>query len=242
MVDRAEVLLSLARLLAADQEGGTRSEKLCRAAVRLLDGRGGALSLGGSEDRVVVAATSTMARRMEELQDLLGEGPSVDAVDQARRRDTVTSGVFPAHVVFETAAYGLLGDVRIVSFPVPADGEGAVGTLTVYAGPEEWSSDRLRTGAETAALLGVMLLQEESFEEVLRGAPWQQRVLVHQATGVVMSRLHVPADDALSLLRAHAFALDADVVDLARRVVDEGDTSWLPEWPVRGHEEDESSG
>ncbi|GAA1902366.1 GAF and ANTAR domain-containing protein [Lapillicoccus jejuensis] len=227
MVERSEVLLPLLRVLAADTGGGSASERLCRAAVRLLGARGGALSLGATEDRVVVAATSTTARRMEDLQDLLGEGPSFEAFAHRRRRDTLTSSVASVHVAFETAAYGLLGDVRVLAFPFPVDDARAVGTLTVYADPAPWSRTRLEVGTRTAALLGVVLLEQESFEEMLHGTPWQHRVLVHQATGVVMTTLHVPAAESLSLLRAHAVAEDVAVVTVARGVVEDGDTAWL---------------
>lgn len=227
MVDRAEVLMSLVRALSTDRSLDPTPDRLCRAAVRVLDAEGGALSLGRSDDRVVVGATSPTARRLEELQDLLGEGPTVEALDRRRPAQTSTSGTFPAHLVFETAAHGLLGDARIVAFPVPVDGMAAVGGLTVWSDPPAWEAERMGLGAEVAGLMGVMLLQGEAFDEVLHGSPWQERVLVHQATGVVMAVLHIPATEALSLLRAHAFASGVGTVAVARSVVEDGDTSWL---------------
>jgi hypothetical protein len=46
------------------------------------------------------------------------------------------------------------------------------------------------------------------------------RFVVHQATGMVAAQLDVPVDDALLLLRAHAFASGRNVTDVARDVVD----------------------
>ena len=43
---------------------------------------------------------------------------------------------------------------------------------------------------------------------------------VHQATGIVVAQLAIAPDDALALLRAHAFAENATLDEIARVVVD----------------------
>ena len=42
---------------------------------------------------------------------------------------------------------------------------------------------------------------------------------MHQATGMVMAQVYVTPEDALALLRGHAYALGTDVGDVAERVV-----------------------
>jgi hypothetical protein len=74
-----------------------------------------------------------------------------------------------------------------------------------------------------ADAVGVALLRDP--ESVLDDAgPWSSRSTIHQATGMVMAQLHVPADDALALLKARAFAggesLAATSAAVVRRDVD----------------------
>jgi len=46
------------------------------------------------------------------------------------------------------------------------------------------------------------------------------RFVVHQASGMVAAQLSVPIDEALSLIRAHAFVVGRSVSDVARDVVE----------------------
>jgi AmiR/NasT family two-component response regulator len=48
---------------------------------------------------------------------------------------------------------------------------------------------------------------------------WSARAEVHQATGMVLVQLHMQADDALAILRAHAYAHDTTLADIAHQVV-----------------------
>ena len=48
---------------------------------------------------------------------------------------------------------------------------------------------------------------------------WNDRAEVHQATGMILAQLGVPAQDAFVRLRAHAFATRRPLADIARDVV-----------------------
>jgi len=48
---------------------------------------------------------------------------------------------------------------------------------------------------------------------------WTARDRVNQATGMVVAQLRIAPEDALALLRAHAFAHGATLVEVAGRVV-----------------------
>jgi hypothetical protein len=50
-------------------------------------------------------------------------------------------------------------------------------------------------------------------------AVWAVRSVVHQATGMLIAQLGVTPDDALAILRAHAFAQGATVESIAEQVV-----------------------
>ncbi len=43
--------------------------------------------------------------------------------------------------------------------------------------------------------------------------------LIHQATGMVMAQLSIPSDDALVVIRAHAFATGTSISDIAEAVI-----------------------
>lgn len=49
--------------------------------------------------------------------------------------------------------------------------------------------------------------------------PWPARARVHQAIGMVVAQLRLRPDDAEALLRAHAYALDTTLADIADHVV-----------------------
>jgi AmiR/NasT family two-component response regulator len=48
---------------------------------------------------------------------------------------------------------------------------------------------------------------------------WNDRAEVHQATGMILAQLGVPAQEAFVRLRAHAFATRRPLDDVARDVV-----------------------
>ena len=50
--------------------------------------------------------------------------------------------------------------------------------------------------------------------------PWSAQAQVHQAAGMVIAQLGVGPEDALALLRAHAFADGASMAVFARAVVE----------------------
>jgi len=50
--------------------------------------------------------------------------------------------------------------------------------------------------------------------------PWAERAEVHQATGMVVAQMGVHEEDALALLRAHAYSHDQSVGHTAHQVVD----------------------
>jgi AmiR/NasT family two-component response regulator len=42
---------------------------------------------------------------------------------------------------------------------------------------------------------------------------------VHQATGMVIAQMNLPPEDALAILKAHAYALNTTLADVAGRVL-----------------------
>ena len=49
---------------------------------------------------------------------------------------------------------------------------------------------------------------------------WIAQARVHQATGMVMAQLHLQEDDALALIRAHAYAHNATLSQISDKILD----------------------
>ncbi len=81
--------------------------------------------------------------------------------------------------------------------------------------------------------VGGALLTSARAEDGAETGPWRSRSLVHQATGMVVAQLHLQPVDALAILRAHAFARDATLLEVAdavlRREIDF--SAWTPPTP-----------
>ena len=77
---------------------------------------------------------------------------------------------------------------------------------------------RRPSAADTAALL-LLGLRTDPGDEQAWDQSWSSRAEIHQATGMVLAQLGVSATDAFARLRAHAFAEQRLLGDVARDVV-----------------------
>ncbi|HSX99374.1 MAG TPA: GAF and ANTAR domain-containing protein [Streptomyces sp.] len=204
---------------------------LCRACVTLLPVASG-LSVSvlgdGSETGVVLCASDGVAARLAEVQYTLGEGPCMEAVrlrapvfatDLTRTPDTRRWPLFSV----QAARSGVEA-----AFSLPLTGAGsALGTLDLYRStPGRLSRDEVRTAllVADAVTLAVIALDHaspapEGVVTWLAGAE-SDREEVHQATGMIMVRLGVSAEEALLRVRARAFAEGRTSVEIARAIID----------------------
>lgn len=221
-----------AQLLAAVQhpEGvGDRSsvaERLLVLGCAGLPVSGAGLSWATAKGATgVVAATDALARLVEDLQFSLGEGPCVDSSTTGRpalHPDLARSA--PAR----WPAFGLqaAGIAAVFAFPLQV-GAIHVGALDLYRDTPGWLAERdvdealALAAAATSVLLHLRVPTRDDQHGLGPGPadPVLGRAEVHQATGMVAVQAAVPLVDALSLLRARAFATDRSVVDVARDVV-----------------------
>lgn len=218
MSQHAHLLVQLTRLLAHQElAGAPLSIRLCTAYVRLARAERGAISLGAlGDERSLLCATDESAPRYEDAQDLAGEGPTL----QALRTGTVASvDSDEAHVRTWPRLSGLSPEhpAHVHALPMRPDGV-VVGVVTVHfegAGmlDEEQESLHFLGDAVGAACLG-----QAAYDDDSRGL-WSERDRVAQATGAIVAQLRIGPADAAAILRAHAFAHDASVHEVARRVV-----------------------
>ncbi|MEX3105491.1 MULTISPECIES: GAF and ANTAR domain-containing protein [unclassified Streptomyces] len=206
-------------------------EALCRACVSLLPVASG-LSvsvLGDSADMgVVLCASDSVAARLAEIQYTLGEGPGMEAV-RLRAPVFATDLTRPPATrrwpLFSVQA-AKAGAEAAFSLPL-AGGAGALGTLDLYRETSgSLSDDHIRTAllVADAVALAVIALDHASArrEGVVTwlAAAEADREEVHQATGMMMVRLGVNAEEALLRLRARAFAEGRTTTEIARGVID----------------------
>jgi len=113
-----------------------------------------------------------------------------------------------------------VGSVRIDAFPM-RPGRDTFGVLGIYSGTASGPAESHEAAQFLADAVGAALLRDPVPGEGsgLADGMWSTRAELHQATGMVIAQLRMPADDALAILRAHAYALDTTLADIAYQVV-----------------------
>ncbi|NQX17961.1 GAF and ANTAR domain-containing protein [Rathayibacter sp. VKM Ac-2857] len=193
---------------------------LCEPYLRGFPIDGVAIStLGSAFDAETVAASDSTAMRLDEIQLDLGEGPCWDAI-------TSDASVFVPDTTIETrwpsfadAVRGI--DIRAVfAFPLVFAGlpVGAVDVYSRTSGPLADTLVRDITAASAMTSLRVLAAVLHDAREEESGDPRSRRI-VQQATGMLLARYRTTPENALMLLRAHAFAHDRSVMDVSDDIV-----------------------
>jgi len=203
----------------------SRVQRLCVLCQEVTGVTGVALSVATDEARSTVWATDDLADRLEELQDTLGEGPSVEALQSGESvlvADLIRSdGRWPG---FTPAAAG--EGVRAV-FVLPLRmGAVCVGTLALHRNRVGTLDDGQFKDAWVLAEAATTLLMLSSPDgELSEASAWvlgdrsRFRPEVHQAVGVTMVHLDVGPRDAYARICAHAFANNTPIGRVAAEIV-----------------------
>lgn len=215
-------LLAIARDLRDDR---VLAAQICRACVAGLDVDGAAISvLTASTLRETLWASDATAELLEDLQFSLGEGPCIEAATTARPvlvpdlSDIAQASRWPIYAadVVEKAGVGAV-------FALPLQwGAITVGVLDLYRrAPGSLSPEQSRDALSAADAAALMLLglRTDPGDELAWDRSWSNRAEIHQATGMVVAQLGISATDAFARLRAHAFAEQRLLADVARDVV-----------------------
>lgn len=201
-----------------------RMQRLCRAATGALSARGVGISLIAEVDtQVTVAASGPLIQRVEGLQFALGEGPSLEA--HAARRPVLCSDLqgsagarWPGYVP-AVREYGVRA---VFAFPLQI-GAARLGAMGVYREVVGGLSDdhlaHALTFAEVATgdLLDSLPAPGEP-NRVVQDAV-DNRYEVFQAQGMVTVQLGVTLVEAMARMRAHAYAQDRLLGDLAQDIL-----------------------
>jgi GAF domain len=213
----------------------------CEVAAAVGGVDGGWLSvMSDPARRALVHATNPLAAELDELQFTLGEGPCADAFRSAHPvlvADLGAAGWQERWPGF-TIAGEMAGAVAVFAFPLVM-GAIRVGVLGLYRKTAGSLSSAALADvlvcADTALLL---LLNSRAGADGGDGQPADGMALdsgpadgqlvdgwsddhaqVYQATGMVSAQRAVGLEEALALLRAHAFAHDLTLDEVAAAVV-----------------------
>lgn len=220
MVVPAELLQQLLQLVVAAPREQPLAMRLAQACVTILEVEGVALTLSAtSPTRLTVAATDRVIADLDQAQDMLTEGPSWDAERLGQVVMTDLGGTDePRWAQFVPAARQSVGPRTVIALPMCFQNE-VIGVLTAHA-TDTWNPSissawgTFLANAVAAALMGAPLPDEDDED-----SPWSERAKVHQATGIVIAQLAIPPQDALAVLRAHAFAVGSNLNAVADDVL-----------------------
>lgn len=236
MAEDAGVLALLAAAVARHADVEPLAARLCRACLEVLGADGGSITLlPASAGRLTVCTSDDTSAGLEDLQEVLGEGPTrlahtegravVASIDDRGGADHRARGSGDAHTgddgedafpMFVELAAEVAAPVTVYAFPMRPGGN-AIGVLTCYSASGELAIGLEDCGRLADAVGASLLGDRESLSAAAPG--WRERAKIHQATGMVIAQLGVPADDALALLRAHAYADGVTLEVVAERVI-----------------------
>ena len=218
-----DVFRQMSALIYAGADSGSIHQAIVDAAARLVEGCTRASLLVRTRDRFVTAAsTDDIARRIDQIEIAVGEGPCVDAiVEEAYQHDadltdsTTPWPRFADRIVAETPVRSAIG------YRLLLDGD-KVGALNLFSdvpgGLTERSAD---TGAVIASFASVALMAIRAREEAatLRQGLSSNRE-IGKAVGLLMAAHHINGQEAFELLRNTSQELNMKLAQVASQVIE----------------------
>jgi len=204
-----------------------RLERLCSVLTRVLPATGVGLSLltDDSYGGGTVAASDAESRVLEELQFTVGEGPCIDAFTSRRpvlEPDLDTHGTrrWPGYAPAAQAH----GVHAVFAFPLQV-GAARAGVLDIYRAEAGSLTPDALTQAVTFADVAMGLLVDGQARAGDTGSSphlddaLANRLEVYQAQGMVMVDLGLGIEEAMARLRAHSYAVERSIGDVAKDIV-----------------------
>lgn len=223
VTDRRRRILAL---LDHEEDPGTVTRRLCEVCAEVAATTGaGIMLMSGDVARGSICTTDRVSALIEELQYSLGEGPCVDAyqTDRPVAEPDLADPVTPRWQAF-TGPVLDAGVRAVFGFPLRV-GAVRLGAMNLYSDRAGALSDAQHADALVMADIAaeaVLLLQAEAPPGRLAGeleASADFQLVANQAAGMVAAQMDISVGQALIRLRAHAFANDRLLADVAADVV-----------------------
>lgn len=206
-------------------------DHVCRACAHMLDVDGVSLCMISDLDLDLgepISAINAMSDRAVELEITVGVGPGMEALDagEAVLVDDLTSvGGSTRWPVLASMLVGL-GVQAVFALPLTTS-DVTVGVLQLYRRRPRPLTDAELTDAQLFADYALQLLvigdrdpSGRGLDAVLTGSLGAQWERVNQAVSVVSAQLEIGAAQAYQRLRAHTFASDLGLREVAKAVLD----------------------
>ncbi len=205
--------------------------RLARACVQVLPVAGAGLSLLNHDFRVPVGASDETASSAERLQFTQGEGPCLDAARMSRIVIAGESDIRAQWPLFAAEFFKQTPYRGALCMPLRLSPE-TVGALDLFVNDADdlaaisltdavAISDQIIDALTIAqAITGSVSAFSDEPEPVwLQSGAVRNRTNVWVAMGMLMTRLDVPASDALAVLRGYSYSHDAVLDDVADALV-----------------------
>ena len=195
--------------------------RLCRSAAGVLGCDGAAITMAYTHSsRVTLATSDETSLILEDAQDVTGQGPGPDAFEAGdyRRLDLVTAdGMDGRWPLLRFDSVPDLAPIVVHAVPLLSR-HGAIGVITLYQRGVARHIDLVAAAVVARAVTASLVADVPAAFDSGHG-PWAGRAEVHQATGMVVAQLGLPEEDALALIRAHAYSHDQGVGQSAHEIV-----------------------
>jgi hypothetical protein len=198
-------------------------QRVCRAVSGRLPVRGAAVRLMTADSDAVAASSDGDTRWLAELQFTCNEGPGLVAFRTQRPVLVPDLERVPARWPGFSSLATEHGARGVFSFPLQ-EGAVSLGVLELYADHRAGldRQDIALAGAfakvATEIILDAGTTRGGELDPAL-AAPLGDRDRIHQAQGMVMVDLGISLVDALARMRAHAFARNLTLVEIAHQVI-----------------------
>ena len=206
---------SFALRMAEWEQGRGAPPRFMAVVAEACGARSAALSLAdGDQIQVAVAASDERSRAAQDLEYVLGFGPTRDAMRDGR--PVLASG---AELELRWPGYGselaALGVAEVAAVPLAVSGN-CFGGLAVFD-PAPGSIGASAFTEVAGALISGVLLGPDGDPELYGGL--EHRDALHLAAGMVSVQADCGVTDALALIRARAFAVGEPLTAVANRIV-----------------------
>ncbi|MBI5089881.1 MAG: GAF and ANTAR domain-containing protein [Actinobacteria bacterium] len=199
--------------------------RLCEICADVVAVTAAGITIMGGDHAGPVCVSSPQVAALEDLQFTIGQGPCRDAFHTGRpvhvaRLDATASDRWPPFV--ERARTSGIG--AVFAYPLMS-AHATIGVLTLYEQREgELTQDQHDDSACLAQILfeTLLSLQEAAPGDSLAAGlddAVAYRAEIYQASGVIAIQLQIPPAEALARMRAHAFANDRRLADVAADIV-----------------------
>jgi len=210
MTEQTDVIRRLARAIAATPVEAPLSLRMCQACVDILRVDGGSLTLAYADpQRVTLCATDEEAAQLEDLQEVFGEGPGYTAYLERTIQTLVVDGAVDSRwPLLSDAVKQAMTSCTVYAIPMKP-GPQTMGVATFYQqqpGPLAVDGPTLQLLVNAVAVALVKDPDILDDDRYAKADSWNSRARIHQATGMVMAQLRLTPNDAMALIRAHAYA------------------------------------